>query len=287
MLTFAIVAAIVFIVLGVAVWLPLHRPRKQLVDKAAPSKRPTDLARPGPASVTKSPLSTAELEQRLAGFMRESAHEALPTVSQTMENASSKGNPDADRSGRDSGENEHPIDKRSTLTLSRAELEHRLDVLAKSPRPVLRELGAMCYAFARLPNTEDYVCPRCGETTSYAVSELASKIREIRECRYHLDALNELDASLDEVTFCATCSPEVDSPVLALELRDSDGKLTRTENIKGEDLFLLVQFLKGSTVYRSGDEYALIDHLPRIRQLLGSSVDDEDQKERRKERDPS
>lgn len=157
-------------------------------------------------------------------------------------------------------------------TLSRAELEARLDELAKAPPPDELMMGAMCYDPAGPPATAEYTCPICGEKTQYDEYAVNHVVLSITECRRLAEQIVDVDLRLDERAFCEHCSPGVEHPVLALEIRDAEGKLTRTEKISPNDLKLLVEFFQGSKVHRDSQDFEspLADHLPRIKQLLGS-----------------
>lgn len=156
-------------------------------------------------------------------------------------------------------------------TLTRLELEQRLQALEKAPAPAQLSPGAMCYAVAIPDNSKQaYVCPKCGEKTLYArsfaddVDWYRRSVKQLRE--------KGLDCTLDESAFCKKCGQGATEKKFVLvvqwpELKQPHRTVLRSE----DDLELLLEFLAGKQTHSLGPmgERPLKEYLPRIRNLLG------------------
>jgi len=161
----------------------------------------------------------------------------------------------------------------------RAQVRERLRKLAESPAPADLKPGAMCYGMPAPLETVDYLCPKCGQKTTYAAEgtqapngRYAWMVQDVVTCRRMLKEIAVGWMELDESQFCRTCDPKVTEPSLALVVRWPGGaEPRRTAGIASADLTLLSEFLSGSDRHMGpqGEETALKDHLKRIEELLG------------------
>jgi len=166
---------------------------------------------------------------------------------------------------------------------TRAELEQRLKALAASPGPPRELKSAMCYEPSARYTRAEYVCPKDGERTVYALdgkppasSQVLTFLNEqLPSMRETVEGLRRrgLDASLDESQLCRKCHPESGRGLeLALVLRLPDEEQARRiEGIAPLDLQLIAEFLSGETHHALGgpDREALAEHQARIAELLG------------------
>jgi len=140
----------------------------------------------------------------------------------------------------------------------------------KAPEPTM---GAMCYSPVAMSDSNEYVCPVCGERTVYGYDLgwfLQYDLPGCREDAGAIDASDLLDAELDESDFCGHCSPGVEDPALRLAIRYGDGTEIVNE-VSRRDLMMLRGFLSGELYFVADREATepLQPHLERIRQLLG------------------
>jgi hypothetical protein len=157
--------------------------------------------------------------------------------------------------------------------LTRAEVQKRLQELAKSEAARDRLPGAMCYMTGVPPSTVDYVCSTCGERTLYkpreekvwwffTIPDSSSVITvqyEIPECRIVLAEYPQFPLALDESEFCKRCSPNISKPKLALLIR-FEGRASphRLVPIRSTDIQLVCEFLSENAT-----------HLAELERLLG------------------
>lgn len=163
-----------------------------------------------------------------------------------------------------------------------AGLRKQLQELARSDPPKELSMGAMCYEMAMPPVRIDYTCPVCTNKTLYAASEENGWNESTRFLSWELDAcrrlvkeIKGLDIHLDESLFCKHCKPDADARKLALVIFYPEGKTHRVDDVSLEDLTLLKEFTSGSKTHSGaqGRETPLKDHLPRLEQLLGVSLE--------------
>ena len=163
-------------------------------------------------------------------------------------------------------------------SLSRAEIEKKLEALAKAPAPTTLAPGAMCYAppLIQPQQTFDFVCSSCGEKTVYPHTASAYySVREVESLRRQVQALRDkgLDCRLDDTAFCAKCgkSGEANKKQFSLVVKFGNAPEHRVALQGSNDLALLQEFLDGKAVHDQGPggEKPLKDQLPRLRQLLG------------------
>lgn len=156
-------------------------------------------------------------------------------------------------------------------TLTRLELEQRLQALEKAPAPAQLSPGAMCYAMMP-PDTSQqaYVCPKCGDKTLYARS-FADDIDWHRRSVKQLRAKG-LDCVLDESAFCKKCGQGVKEKKFVLVVQWPEQKQPHRTVLRSEDdLELLLEFFDGKATHSLGQmgEQPLKNYLPQIRNLLG------------------
>ncbi|MGD0094416.1 MAG: hypothetical protein ABSE73_31295, partial [Planctomycetota bacterium] len=105
------------------------------------------------------------------------------------------------------------------------------EALTETPKKKVPR-NACCYKMSAPPTTFDYLCPRCGERTLYALPPNASEKEraavvdatfvlnvQLEGCRRALAAIRDLPVELDESQFCRKCSPAVEKPELVLVVR--------------------------------------------------------------------
>ena len=159
--------------------------------------------------------------------------------------------------------------------LPREQLAQKLRALADSPPPAgPMHPGACCYAPRALPDSAEYLCPRCQAKTQHSKDvQLASQVNEeIPAIRKQLARIRELDVQVDESEFCAKCQPNRGArrPQLVLVVRYPDGSNQRTPGASLEDVKLLADFSEGKDVHNENDFASpLKNHLPRLHELLG------------------
>jgi hypothetical protein len=161
-----------------------------------------------------------------------------------------------------------------TQGLSRQQIAEKLRMLSTTEPKHPLGSGAMCYQPRALPESTDYVCPKCHARTHYANdSQLASFIvAGLPAARKAQGRISGLDVRLDESEFCEKCRAKISSsPQLILVVTFPDGTSQRTRGVQADDLDLVLDLLAGEVVHRgsSDEESALKDHLPRLRELLG------------------
>jgi len=155
----------------------------------------------------------------------------------------------------------------------------RLKLLEKSEPPKELKRGAMCYDMAAPPSTADYVCPKCGEKTVYALGEPPASFDLPRRVEWELPACRRLIGqipvawvTLDESQFCGKCSPGIGAPEIVLVVRiPGEAEPHRTAGIRSDDLVLVQEFLSGADRHRGDNdgESPMKSHLKRIEELLG------------------
>jgi len=165
-----------------------------------------------------------------------------------------------------------------TAVKTREEIQARLKQLESSDPPKDLQQGAMCYKTAGPPATADYVCPKCGEKTEYALNRgegrgLTSQVAwDLPTCRRLVKELPVAWVELDESQYCRKCSPDVTKPQLVLIVRMPELKEPqKTAGVGPADLQLLKEFLSGSDRHDEGasGESPMKNHLARVEQLLG------------------
>lgn len=164
-------------------------------------------------------------------------------------------------------------------SLSRQELEKKLQDLAKKPAPTKLAPGAMCYSRMAPADRHEYSCPTCGEKTLYSRSDSAGwdTIEALQSISHYRRLVKELkakdlDCELDESAFCKKCGKDATKKGYALVVRLPDQKEPHRTTLRGhEDLSVLLDFLTNKDKHNAGPagEQPLKDHLPRIRELLG------------------
>ncbi len=164
--------------------------------------------------------------------------------------------------------------------LSRADLEKRLQDLAKAPPPTKLSPGAMCYDMAMPTQRIDYVCPACQEKTLYsnrsgnAWNVPGLMLLEADTYRRLAKQLQDrgLACKLDESAFCQKCGKDIKEKSFVLETRwPGQEKPHRTVLRATNDLKLVLEFLDGKKIHagEQGAESPLKNYLPRIQELLG------------------
>lgn len=177
--------------------------------------------------------------------------------------------------------------------LSRHDIKRQLARIAKSPPPSELSMGAMCYMTVNLLDRVEYICPICSEKTLYAKEDLDSentsshrskafwKAANLDTCRRLVQSIYQVDISLDEVQFCNHCSPDIDMPDLGIIIRYPDNEnVHRTWGITDLDLIMLRAATNSKLKYKDWQdcETALKDQLPRLKELLGMTLNDADTK---------
>jgi hypothetical protein len=169
---------------------------------------------------------------------------------------------------------------------AKAELQRRLNQLARSAPPKDLKMGAKCYETVGPPGRIDFICPHCGSRTAYAnppwdagdgsSDELRRRFNlvnyNIPHCRDLIKNIDGLEAKLDESELCATCCPKAEKPSLILSLRPQAGAdIRRTRDITPDDLRALAAFLKGKDRWEGEQEreQAVRDRLQRLAEILG------------------
>ena len=185
------------------------------------------------------------------------------------------------------------VERREAGRTARSRLNGRLDVLAQvDPSEGVGE-SAMCYAPAEMPLNAAYVCPRCGEKTLYSTAPEEATTREyakigvisgeIPACRRLVKSIEDLKTeglkiALDESQFCAKCSPDLKEPpkLVLVVHREGEEKPHRVEGVTPDDLRLIQEYLSGQDKHKGeGDkETPLKDHVERLRQLLGTEIEE-------------
>jgi len=161
----------------------------------------------------------------------------------------------------------------TTGALSREQIAARLRELAASPSPAELAMGAMCYGPPGPVESVDYVCPKCGERTTWtdpgATWALTSTVTAARR---YVAEIPDRGVELDESAFCKHCRPDVTEPGIALVVHiDGEAEARRDANVSSDDVRLVVEFLQGSLVHKGSNdgESPLKDHIDRIEELLG------------------
>lgn len=165
------------------------------------------------------------------------------------------------------------VDEPELLELDEKELMAIIDRVrvAEEPEPVM---GAMCYEPIAMPQVAEYVCPACGEKTTYhgSVARLIEfDLPEARRLMGEITTVSNLELELDESQFCAACGSEADSlPEMVLRVRYEDGSEHASE-VSVTDLRMLRGLLRGQLYYLTFNDAQrpLKPHLPHLRQLLG------------------
>jgi hypothetical protein len=172
---------------------------------------------------------------------------------------------------------------------AKAELQRRLNQLARSAPPKDLKMGAMCYDTAGPANRIDFICPHCGSRTAYAnppwdagdgsSDELRRRFVmvtfDIPQCRDLIKKIDGLESKLDESELCATCCPKVEKPSLILTLRPQAGAdIRRIRDITPDDLRVLAAFLNGKDRWEGEQEWEhpVKDRLQRLAEILGLEV---------------
>ena len=174
-------------------------------------------------------------------------------------------------------------------TASRAEMKERLLKLAKGEAPTELAIGAMCYEVAAPPLKAEYVCPKCGEKTLYALEDvdaqpdrqatwsMVSQVNVgIAASRRRIKEIGGLSVKLDESQFCRTCSPQVKTPKLGLVVQYAGQQEPhRVWDITENDAKLIAEFLAGKDkhVGPTDGEIPLKDYVKRLEELLGLRLD--------------
>ncbi|MCY3019216.1 MAG: hypothetical protein NTW87_09350 [Planctomycetota bacterium] len=168
--------------------------------------------------------------------------------------------------------------------VTRDQVRQRLQELSGASAPKQLKIGAMCYEPMAAPNTADYVCPKCGQKTLYALADSGSEQRkatwevmaritnELPACRRAAKEISGLAVELDESQFCKQCSPDVTKPQLVLVVKYPDQAAPhRVTGVTADDLRLVKEFLVGARkhVFSNDGETPLKQHMPRLEQLLG------------------
>jgi hypothetical protein len=135
------------------------------------------------------------------------------------------------------------------------------------------ELFAACYSpFEVTPLQTEYVCPHCGERTTYVapgyVERRKGKVAppDIDECR-RLFARIPATAGmkLDESQYCRKCSPRVKNPAPVVLVPTPRGGIRRVRHVTAEELRQLGDYFTATPAEQA---QALKDSR-RLRKLLG------------------
>lgn len=168
----------------------------------------------------------------------------------------------------------------TSTNLNPAELQRRLEALAKSPTPGKLREGAMCYDMGSPPDAMDYMCPLCMQKTLYVRKNdfdvYSIVYGDLPRCRSLAKDLALIRARLDESSFCSHCTPKEGQPALALIIQlDCNGPEHRISPIKSFDLGLLKDFLAGKDKHSkwNDEEVALKDFTKRLSELLGLKME--------------
>ena len=181
-------------------------------------------------------------------------------------------------------ENEPPgVAKSSGKRIPRAEIEKRLNRLARSTPPKVEQISAMCYSVASPPMETQYICPECGAKTIYTMEKTddvyefmqAQDVKRkvawgVAGCRESVPSIKGLAVQLDESQFCKCCSPDVELPKLGLVITYADGSVHRVWDIDWKDIEVIRAFMAGEkTVGSRLDQRPLKDYINRLEELLG------------------
>lgn len=176
------------------------------------------------------------------------------------------------RSGRVDMKTSTTVDSGLMVEMSENDIDSMLDRLQmeEAPEPTM---GAMCYAVAMMPDSAEYVCPDCGERTVYGGSEadfIGWNLERCRAITADIDSSDLLDATLDESSYCSSCSPDSDRPMLELTIVHNDGRET-VSTVSKFDLTVLLAFLRGQLYYSTDNDgtQPLRPYAGRIAELLG------------------
>jgi DNA-directed RNA polymerase subunit RPC12/RpoP len=114
-----------------------------------------------------------------------------------------------------------PVTVQAVKSLTRAEIQQKLQKLAETPPPNLQQVTASCYARTAPPSRAEYVCPKCGEKTLYANTNKGAEV-----VSFSLEGARDrarkkiggCSLALDESQFCRKCSPEIKEPKLIFKM---------------------------------------------------------------------
>lgn len=195
--------------------------------------------------------------------------------------------------GRTSGE---VIVESSGRYMTAESIRAQLEKISKKPPPKNLAMGAMCYKVAAPPDRADYICPNCGEKTLYASQPssdpnavlqswevIIAIARELESSRRLVQQIDKLDITLDESQFCKHCKPDIQAPKLGLVIRYGDRPEPHDVwQFSQNDLLMLKAFSEGKLKFEGTNdtECDLKRMLPRLEQLLGVKLDEDNTEER-------
>jgi hypothetical protein len=160
-------------------------------------------------------------------------------------------------------------------SMSRQEVQRLLERVQKADEPEAT-FGAMCYEAVALPETAEYICPVCGQKTTYTSDNAATILYELPATRRLFDELvasTELDMVLDETQFCSFCSEADGDSRLVLRVTYDNGMVVSSE-VGEMDMRLLTGLLTGQLTFSTFNEGTepLKPSLERLGELLGVEV---------------
>lgn len=165
-----------------------------------------------------------------------------------------------------------PVSAARIKAMSRREISRMLERVAREDEPEF-VMGAMCYAVMAMPEVAEYVCPVCGEKTVYGAGQAATIQWELSTARAMVESIRsvtDLDAMLDESSFCSFCGPDSVTPGMRLVVTYQDGSVNTAE-IRIDDLRMLSGLLSGELYYLTSNDSRspLGPNLDRLASILG------------------
>lgn len=171
-----------------------------------------------------------------------------------------------------------PVASQQIINSSRSEIEDMLQQIQRKKVPELK-MGAQCYSPGNIAHNQEYVCPRDGEKTVYAVKDqgipwVISQIVGMRRIAEHINSITDLASlRLDESRLCNKCFPDLRSEdrYVSLITKYPDGREHLYPKVSADDLRILVGFFEKKLVYETDQEWErpLKDQAAKIREMLG------------------
>ena len=136
------------------------------------------------------------------------------------------------------------------------------------------ELYTMCYLmpFEVTEQQWEYVCPVCGERTTYVHEGYTGNSKErkvahdIAECRRLFASIPaRAGMKLDESAYCRKCSPRVKHPEPALLVPTANGRIRRVRHVTSDELRQLGDYFAATPA----EQEKMRQDSRRLRKLLG------------------
>jgi hypothetical protein len=114
-------------------------------------------------------------------------------------------------------------------------------------------IGAMCYARVAIPETSEYICPKCGEKTLYPreskqpdnLNTIMMVHYELEQCRRQVKQIAQLAVELDGSQFCKKCSPNTQKPQLILVIHfPGEQNVHHYTGVTSASIYQLAEFLR-------------------------------------------